>query len=221
MDLTRNQILTADLKSAMGGSVLPIGILILVAMMVLPLPVFLLDTFFVVNIVLSLLILMVALHTHRPLDFSSFPNLILIATVLRLALNVASTRIVLSEGHTGSDAAGQVIKAFGDFVVAGNYTVGIFVFVILVIINLVVITKGAGRVSEVSARFTLDAMPGKQMAIDADLNAGILTPEEATARRQEIGNEADFYGSMDGASKFVKGDAVAGLLILAIKSWAG
>jgi flagellar biosynthesis protein FlhA len=209
------------MKSAMGGSVLPIGILILVAMMVLPLPVFLLDTFFVVNIVLSLLILMVALHTHRPLDFSSFPNLILIATVLRLALNVASTRIVLSEGHTGSDAAGQVIKAFGDFVVAGNYAVGIFVFVILVIINLVVITKGAGRVSEVSARFTLDAMPGKQMAIDADLNAGILTPEEATARRQEIGNEADFYGSMDGASKFVKGDAVAGLLILAINILGG
>ena len=221
MDLTRSQILTADMKSAMGGSVLPIGILILVAMMVLPLPVFLLDTFFVVNIVLSLLILMVALHTHRPLDFSSFPNLILIATVLRLALNVASTRIVLSEGHTGSDAAGQVIKAFGDFVVAGNYAVGIFVFVILVIINLVVITKGAGRVSEVSARFTLDAMPGKQMAIDADLNAGILTPEEATARRKEIGNEADFYGSMDGASKFVKGDAVAGLLILAINILGG
>ena len=221
MDLTRSQILTADMKSAMGGSVLPIGILILVAMMVLPLPVFLLDTFFVVNIALSLLILMVALHTHRPLDFSSFPNLILIATVLRLALNVASTRIVLSEGHTGSDAAGQVIKAFGDFVVAGNYAVGIFVFVILVIINLVVITKGAGRVSEVSARFTLDAMPGKQMAIDADLNAGILTPEEATARRQEIGNEADFYGSMDGASKFVKGDAVAGLLILAINILGG
>ena len=221
MDLTRSQILTADMKSAMGGSVLPIGILILVAMMVLPLPVFLLDTFFVVNIVLSLLILMVALHTHRPLDFSSFPNLILIATVLRLALNVASTRIVLSEGHTGSDAAGQVIAAFGDFVVAGNYAVGIFVFVILVIINLVVITKGAGRVSEVSARFTLDAMPGKQMAIDADLNAGILTPEEATARRQEIGNEADFYGSMDGASKFVKGDAVAGLLILAINILGG
>ena len=218
MDLTRSRNLTDDLKSAVGGSVLPIGILILVAMMVLPLPVFLLDTFFVVNIVLSLLILMVALHTHRPLDFSSFPNLILIATVLRLALNVASTRIVLSEGHTGADAAGQVIKAFGEFVVAGNYAVGIFVFIILVIINLVVITKGAGRVSEVSARFTLDAMPGKQMAIDADLNAGILTPEEATARRQEVSDEADFYGSMDGASKFVKGDAVAGLLILAIPS---
>ena len=221
MDLTRVQIMTTNFKAVMGGSVLPIGILILVAMMVLPLPVFLLDTFFVVNIVLSLLILMVALHTHRPLDFSSFPNLILIATVLRLALNVASTRIVLSEGHTGEDAAGQVIKAFGEFVVAGNYAVGIFVFIILVIINLVVITKGAGRVSEVSARFTLDAMPGKQMAIDADLNAGILTPEEATARRQEIGDEADFYGSMDGASKFVKGDAVAGLLILAINILGG
>ena len=221
MDLTRSRNLTDDLKSAVGGSVLPIGILILVAMMVLPLPVFLLDTFFVVNIVLSLLILMVALHTHRPLDFSSFPNLILIATVLRLALNVASTRIVLSEGHTGADAAGQVIKAFGEFVVAGNYAVGIFVFIILVIINLVVITKGAGRVSEVSARFTLDAMPGKQMAIDADLNAGILTPEEATARRQEVSDEADFYGSMDGASKFVKGDAVAGLLILAINIVGG
>ncbi|ALI54100.1 flagellar biosynthesis protein FlhA [Celeribacter marinus] len=200
---------------------LPIGILVLVAMMVLPLPVFLLDTFFVVNIVLSLLILMVALHTHRPLDFSSFPNLILIATVLRLALNVASTRVVLSEGHTGADAAGQVIKAFGEFVVAGNYAVGIFVFIILVIINLVVITKGAGRVSEVSARFTLDAMPGKQMAIDADLNAGIMTPEEATARRQEVADEADFYGSMDGASKFVKGDAIAGLLILAINIVGG
>lgn len=221
MNLTNESNLTDSIKSAVGGSVLPTGILILVAMMVLPLPVFLLDTFFVVNIVLSLLILMVALHTHRPLDFSSFPNLILIATVLRLALNVASTRIVLSEGHTGEDAAGQVIKAFGEFVVAGNYAVGIFVFIILVIINLVVITKGAGRVSEVSARFTLDAMPGKQMAIDADLNAGILTPEEATTRRQEIGDEADFYGSMDGASKFVKGDAVAGLLILAINIVGG
>ena len=221
MELTRRAALTEDFKAAIGSSVLPIGILVLVAMMVLPLPVFLLDTFFVVNIVLSLLILMVALHTHRPLDFSSFPNLILIATVLRLALNVASTRVVLSEGHTGADAAGQVIKAFGEFVVAGNYAVGIFVFIILVIINLVVITKGAGRVSEVSARFTLDAMPGKQMAIDADLNAGIMTPEEATARRQEVADEADFYGSMDGASKFVKGDAIAGLLILAINIVGG
>ena len=155
--------------------VMPIGILVLVAMMVLPLPAFLLDTFFVSNILVSLLILMVAMHTQRPLDFSSFPSLLLIATVLRLGLNVASTRIVLSEGHNGADAAGKVIEAFGEFVISGNYAVGIFVFIILIIINLVVVTKGAGRVSEVSARFTLDAMPGKQMAIDADLNAGILT----------------------------------------------
>lgn len=194
-----------------GGVFLPVGILIVVAMMVLPLPV----------ILLSLLVLMVAMHSYRPLDFSSFPTLLLIATVLRLALNVASTRIVLSEGHTGSDAAGKVIEAFGAFVIAGNYAVGIFVFAILVIINLVVITRGAGRISEVSARFTLDAMPGKQMAIDADLNAGILTPEEAKERRREVGEEADFYGAMDGASKFVKGDAVAGILILAINIVGG
>lgn len=164
---------------------------------------------------------MVAIHTFRPLDFSSFPTLLLVATVLRLALNVASTRIVLANGHTGTDAAGQVIQAFGEFVIAGNFAVGIFVFAILVIINLVVITKGAGRVSEVSARFTLDAMPGKQMAIDADLNAGILTPEEATFRRGEVAREADFHGAMDGASKFVKGDAVAGILILAINIIGG
>ncbi|MBO6775099.1 MAG: flagellar biosynthesis protein FlhA [Marinibacterium sp.] len=221
MDLTSTARLTAGARDTIGGLVLPIGILVLIAMMVLPLPVFLLDGFFVLNILLSLLILMVTLHTYRPLDFSSFPNLLLIATVLRLALNVASTRIVLSEGHTGPDAAGQVIKAFGEFVVGNNYAVGIFVFIILTIINLVVITKGAGRVSEVAARFTLDAMPGKQMAIDADLNAGILSPEEATARRLEIAEEADFYGSMDGASKFVKGDAIAGILILAINIIGG
>ncbi|MEY3004528.1 MAG: flagellar biosynthesis protein FlhA [Pseudomonadota bacterium] len=221
MDLTSTARFSAGARDALGGSVLPVGILVLIAMMVLPLPVFLLDGFFVLNILLSLLILMVTLHTYRPLDFSSFPNLLLIATVLRLALNVASTRIVLSEGHTGPDAAGQVIKTFGEFVVAGNYAVGIFVFIILTIINLVVITKGAGRVSEVAARFTLDAMPGKQMAIDADLNAGILTAEEATARRREIAEEADFYGSMDGASKFVKGDAIAGILILAINIIGG
>jgi flagellar biosynthesis protein FlhA len=203
------------------NSFLPFGIIALVAMLVLPLPVALLDAFFVVNITLSLLILMVALHTQRPLDFSSFPNLLLIATVLRLGLNVASTRIVLKEGHTGPDAAGKVIEAFGDFIVSGNYAVGLFVFSILVIINLVVITKGAGRVSEVSARFTLDALPGKQMAIDADMNAGILSPEEAKERREEVAKEADFYGSMDGASKFVKGDAVAGILILAINVIGG
>ncbi|XAT62702.1 flagellar type III secretion system protein FlhA [Rhodobacteraceae bacterium Araon29] len=190
-------------------------------MMVLPLPTVVLDIFFSFNILLSLLILMVAIHTFRPLDFSSFPTLLLVATVLRLALNVASTRIVLANGHTGTDAAGQVIQAFGEFVIAGNFAVGIFVFAILVIINLVVITRGAGRVSEVSARFTLDAMPGKQMAIDADLNAGILTPEEATFRRSEVAREADFHGAMDGASKFVKGDAVAGILILAINIIGG
>jgi flagellar biosynthesis protein FlhA len=203
------------------NSLLPFGIIALVAMLVLPLPIALLDTFFVLNITLSLLILMVAMHTHRPLDFSSFPNLLLIATVLRLGLNVASTRIVLKEGHTGPDAAGQVIEAFGEFIVSGNYAVGIFVFSILVIINLVVITKGAGRVSEVSARFTLDALPGKQMAIDADLNAGILTPDEAKSRREEVTKEADFYGSMDGASKFVKGDAIAGILILVVNIVGG
>ncbi len=203
------------------NSLLPFGIIALVAMLVLPLPIALLDTFFVLNITLSLLILMVAMHTQRPLDFSSFPNLLLIATVLRLGLNVASTRIVLKEGHTGPDAAGKVIEAFGEFIVSGNYAVGIFVFSILVIINLVVITKGAGRVSEVSARFTLDALPGKQMAIDADLNAGILTPEEAKIRREEVTKEADFYGSMDGASKFVKGDAIAGILILLVNILGG
>ncbi|MGA0301349.1 MAG: flagellar biosynthesis protein FlhA [Paracoccaceae bacterium] len=205
----------------LSDAVLPLGILFIVAMMVLPLPTILLDIFFSLNILLSLLVLMVAIHTFRPLDFSSFPALLLVATVLRLALNVASTRIVLAEGHTGTDAAGQVIEAFGAFVIAGNFAVGIFVFAILVIINLVVITKGAGRVSEVSARFTLDAMPGKQMAIDADLNAGILTPEEATRRRTEVSREADFHGAMDGASKFVKGDAVAGILILAINIIGG
>ena len=211
----------ADFGRSLTGMALPLGIVMLVAMMVLPLPVFLLDIFFTLNIFIALLILMVALHTYRPVDFSSFPSLLLLATVFRLALNVASTRIVLSEGHNGTGAAGQVIEAFGAFVIAGNFVVGIFVFAILVIINLVVITKGAGRVSEVSARFTLDAMPGKQMAIDADLNAGVLTAEEATIRREDIGREADFHGAMDGASKFVKGDAVAGILILAINVIGG
>ena len=200
---------------------LPVAILMLMVMMVIPLPSFLLDIFFTTNILLSLLILMVSIHTFRPLDFSSFPTVLLFATILRLGLNVASTRIVLSEGHTGPDAAGKVIEAFGEFVIAGNYVVGIFVFAILIIINLVVITKGAGRVSEVSARFTLDAMPGKQMAIDADLNAGLLTSEEAKQRREDIAKEADFYGSMDGASKFVKGDAIAGILILLINIIGG
>ena len=209
------------IAASMGGLALPVGILAIIAMMVLPLPVVLLDVFFVGNILLSLVILMVALYSYRPLDFSSFPSLLLIATVFRLALNVASTRIVLSEGHTGHEAAGKVIQAFGEFVIAGNLIVGLLVFSILVIINLVVITKGASRVSEVSARFTLDAMPGKQMAIDADLNAGLLTPEEARTRRAEVAAEADFYGAMDGAGKFVKGDAMAGILILAINIVGG
>ena len=221
MELTAGKFSFKTLGGALKVGVLPIGILAVVAMMVLPLPAFLLDLFFVTNILVSLLVLMVAMHTYRPLDFSSFPSLLLIATVLRLALNVASTRVVLADGHTGSDSAGKVIEAFGKFIIASNYAVGIFVFVILVIINLVVITRGAGRVSEVSARFTLDAMPGKQMAIDADLNAGILDAEQATAKRDEIAKEADFYGAMDGASKFVKGDAIAGILILAINIVGG
>ncbi len=221
MEMTLARLGLNNPKAILTSSVMPLGILALVAMMVLPLPVFLLDTFFISNILVSLLILMVAMHTDRPLDFSSFPSLLLIATILRLGLNVASTRIVLSEGHTGPDAAGQVIEAFGEFVISGNYAVGIFVFIILIIINLIVITKGAGRVSEVSARFTLDAMPGKQMAIDADLNAGVLTNEEAKSRREEISQEADFYGAMDGASKFVKGDAIASILILIINIVGG
>ena len=221
MNMTLQRFGLGAIGSSLSSLVMPVGILVLVAMMVLPLPSFLLDTFFVTNILVSLLVLMVALHTYRPLDFSSFPSLLLIATVLRLGLNVASTRIILSEGHEGTASAGKVIEAFGEFVIAGNYAVGIFVFIILVIINLMVITKGAGRVSEVSARFTLDAMPGKQMAIDADLNAGVLTNEQAKERRDDISKEADFYGAMDGASKFVKGDAVAGILILAINIIGG
>jgi len=221
MEMTLSRLGLSDLQGVLTNTVLPIGILALIAMMVLPLPAFLLDIFFVGNILVSLLILMVAINTFRPLDFSSFPALLLIATVLRLGLNVASTRIVLSRGHEGTDAAGQVIEAFGEFVISGNFAVGIFVFIILIIINLVVITRGAGRVSEVSARFTLDAMPGKQMAIDADLNAGVLSTEEAAKRREEISSEADFYGAMDGASKFVKGDAIAALLILAVNIVGG
>ena len=221
MEMTLRRLGLHQISPVIKNMGLPLGILMLVAMMILPLPSFLLDIFFTSNILLSLLILMVAMNAFRPLDFSSFPTILLFATILRLGLNVASTRVVLSQGHTGTDAAGKVIEAFGAFVVAGNYVVGIFVFIILVIINLLVITKGAGRVSEVSARFTLDAMPGKQMAIDADLNAGALTTEEAKQRREEISKESDFYGSMDGASKFVKGDAIAGILILIINILGG
>ncbi|WP_324749714.1 flagellar biosynthesis protein FlhA [Sphingomonas sp. LY54] len=203
------------------GAILPLATLMLVMLMVVPVPATLLDVGFIINIMISLAVLMVALNAAKPLDFSSFPTVLLFATLLRLALNVASTRVVLVSGHEGTAAAGHVIEAFGHFLIGGDYAVGIFVFAILMIINLVVITKGAGRVSEVSARFTLDAMPGKQMAIDADLNAGLLTPDEAKARRQEVATEADFYGSMDGASKFVKGDAVAGVLILVINILGG
>jgi len=200
---------------------IPIGIMILIAMMVIPLSPLLLDVLFTSNLLVSLLVLMVALQTFRPLDFSSFPTVLLFATVLRLGLNVASTRVILKNGHNGTDAAGSIIEAFGEFVMSGSYAVGLFVFAILVIINLIVITKGAGRVSEVAARFTLDAMPGKQMAIDADLNAGILSSEEAKDRRKEIAKEGEFYGAMDGAAKFVKGDAIAGILILVINIIGG
>ena len=200
---------------------IPIGIMVLIAMMVIPLSPWMLDILFTSNLLVSLLVLMVALQTFRPLDFSSFPTVLLFATVLRLGLNVASTRVILKNGHQGSDAAGSIIEAFGEFVMSGSYAVGLFVFAILVIINLIVITKGAGRVSEVAARFTLDAMPGKQMAIDADLNAGILSSEEAKERRKEIAKEGEFYGSMDGAAKFVKGDAIAGILILVINIIGG
>jgi flagellar biosynthesis protein FlhA len=199
----------------------PILIIFILSMMVLPLPPFMLDLFFTFNIAMSIMVMLVALYTLKPLDFSVFPTVLLVTTLLRLSLNVASTRIVLLEGHTGPAAAGKVIEAFGHFLVGGNYAVGIIVFIILTIINFVVITKGAGRIAEVSARFTLDAMPGKQMAIDADLNAGLIGEDEARRRRKEISQEADFFGSMDGASKFVRGDAVAGILILLINIIGG
>jgi flagellar biosynthesis protein FlhA len=200
---------------------LPVGIFALLALMVLPIPALLLDIFFVLNIAISIAVLMVALNARRPLDFSSFPSVLLFATLLRLALNVASTRVVLVHGHEGGAAAGHVIESFAAFLVGGNFVVGLFVFAILMIINMIVITKGAGRVSEVSARFVLDALPGKQMAIDADIAAGLVTADEARERRRDVTIEADFYGSMDGASKFVKGDAVAALLILGVNIVAG
>ncbi|ABE50212.1 MULTISPECIES: flagellar biosynthesis protein FlhA [Methylobacillus] len=206
-----------------GGSSMaaPIIIIMLLAMMILPLPAIALDALFSFNIALSILVLLVGLQTSKPLDFIAFPTVLLVTTMLRLSLNVASTRVVLTEGHTGPDAAGKVIEAFGHFLIGGNYTVGIVVFVILTIINFVVVTKGAGRIAEVGARFTLDAMPGKQMAIDADLNAGLIGEEEARSRRKEIGQEAEFYGAMDGASKYVRGDAVAGILVIVINILGG
>lgn len=210
--------LGAVLRSGIG---VPVGVLAVLAMVVLPLPPMALDVLFTFNIALSLVVVMAVFYVARPLDFGVFPTVLLLATLLRLALNVASTRVVLLHGHTGSHAAGKVIASFGEFVIGGNYAVGVIVFAILTIINFVVVTKGAGRISEVSARFTLDAMPGKQMAIDADLNAGLINQEEARVRRAEVRAEADFYGSMDGASKFVRGDATAGILVLLINILGG
>lgn len=219
MDFTK--ILNA-LKSMLGSGLgAPVVILMLLALLVIPLPAFMLDLFFTFNIAFSLIILLVVIYMMKPLEFASFPTVILVATLFRLSLNVASTRVVLMKGHEGGDAAGKVIEAFGAFVIGGNFAVGIVVFAILTVINFVVVTKGAGRVAEVSARFTLDAMPGKQMAIDADLNSGLINQDEARARREEVAAEADFYGSMDGASKFVRGDAVAGIIILFVNMIGG
>ncbi|MEO6078216.1 MAG: flagellar biosynthesis protein FlhA [Steroidobacteraceae bacterium] len=206
------------MKSGIG---VPLGVLAILAMVILPMPPLALDILFTFNIALSLVVMMAVFYVARPLDFGVFPSVLLLATLLRLALNVASTRVVLMHGHTGTGSAGKVIESFGEFVVGGNYAVGVVVFVILTIINFVVVTKGAGRISEVTARFTLDAMPGKQMAIDADLNAGLITQEEARTRRYEVRAEADFYGSMDGASKFARGDATAGLMILVLNLVGG
>ena len=210
------------LKGLLNGNLaIPVMLMVLLGMMTLPIPVFLLDVAFTFNIALSLVIILVAIYAMRPMDFAAFPTVLLVATLLRLALNVASTRIVLLNGHEGGAAAGKVIESFGAVLIGGDFAVGLVVFAILMIINFIVVTKGAGRVSEVSARFTLDAMPGKQMAIDADLNAGLISQDEARERRAEVAGEADFYGSMDGASKFVRGDAIAGLLILFINLVGG
>jgi flagellar biosynthesis protein FlhA len=217
-----NSVLAARLKSVINGHLAtPMLLVALLAMVILPLPAFMLDMLFTFNIALSLVIVLASIYMLKPLHFAAFPSILLIATLLRLALNVASTRIILLEGHTGTAAAGNVIEAFGEFVIGGNYAVGFVVFAILVIINFVVVTKGATRIAEVSARFTLDSMPGKQMAIDADLNAGLIDQDEARSRREEIMQESDFYGSMDGASKFVRGDAIAGILILFINIIGG
>ena len=208
-------------KFELSGLGIPFLVLLIISMLILPLPAFMLDFLFTFNILVGVVIIMIAINSSNPLDFSSFPSLLLLATMLRLGLNVASTRLVLVKGHEGPDAAGNVIEAFGEFVIAGNYLVGFIIFGILMIINFIVVTKGAGRVSEVIARFTLDGMPGKQMAIDADLNAGVIDQDTAKQRREEISQESDFFGSMDGASKFVRGDAVAGLLILIINIVGG
>jgi flagellar biosynthesis protein FlhA len=208
-------------KIDLTGLSLPVLVLLIMAMLVVPMPPLLLDIMFTFNIACSLIVIMIAIGTRKPLEFSSFPSVLLITTMLRLALNVASTRVILVNGHEGHEAAGKVVAAFGEFVISGNYIVGFIIFAILMIINFIVVTKGAGRVSEVNARFTLDAMPGKQMSIDADLNAGVINQETAKKRREELAQESDFFGSMDGASKFVSGDAVAGLLILIINLIGG
>ena len=215
-------VLLGNVRDLTRGNLgIPALLLIILAMMTLPMPPFLLDIFFTLNITIALVVLCVSVYAMRPLDFAVFPTILLVATLLRLALNVASTRVVLLKGHEGGSAAGKVIESFGEVVIGGNYAVGLIVFIILIIINFVVVTKGAGRIAEVSARFTLDAMPGKQMAVDADLNAGVIDQEVASARRLDITQEADFYGAMDGASKFVKGDAIAGILILVINLVGG
>ncbi|MGB0732695.1 MAG: flagellar biosynthesis protein FlhA [Pontibacterium sp.] len=219
--MDRAAILSNIRSIGQGNLGVPLLLLIIMAMVTLPMPPFLLDVLFTFNIALSIVVLLVSVYSLRPLDFAVFPSILLVATLMRLALNVASTRVVLLYGHEGGDAAGKVIEAFGAVVIGGNYVVGLVVFLILVIINFVVVTKGAGRISEVSARFTLDAMPGKQMAIDADLNAGLIDQQTARTRREEVTQEADFYGSMDGASKFVRGDAVAGIMILVINILGG
>lgn len=209
------------MSSGAGALAAPILIVMMLSMMVLPLPAFVLDIFFSFNIALSIIVLLTSLYTVKPLDFMVFPSVLLVSTMLRLSLNVASTRIVLTEGHTGPDAAGKVIEAFGHFLIGGNYTVGIVVFIILTIINFTVVTKGAGRIAEVGARFALDAMPGKQMAIDADLNAGLIGEQDARRRRTEVAQEAEFYGAMDGASKYVRGDAVAGIIVTLVNIAGG
>jgi flagellar biosynthesis protein FlhA len=214
----KSQALSGANLRALAG---PILICMILGMMILPLPPFLLDLLFTFNIALSVMVLLVSMYTQKPLDFAAFPAVLLFSTLLRLSLNVASTRVVLLEGHTGPGAAGQVIESFGHFLVGGNFAVGIVVFAILMVINFMVITKGAGRIAEVAARFTLDAMPGKQMAIDADLNAGLINEDGARKRRQAVSQEAEFYGAMDGASKFVRGDAIAGLIIMVVNVFGG
>ena len=217
METTTLSLLRRFLKpTRMANLGMPFIVLLIMSMLIVPLPSLALDMLFTVNIMIGLIIIMVSVNVSKPLEFSSFPSILLLATMLRLSLNVASTRVVLVNGHQGPGAAGTVIESFGEFVIGGNYVVGFIIFVILMIINFIVVTKGAGRVSEVIARFTLDALPGKQMAIDADLNAGVIDQEAAKRRREEVAQESDFFGSMDGASKFVRGDAIAGILILLI-----